>query len=275
MDEQTKNIVRDAIMRIINATASELSIERLLEVHEGKVHFVPTQYCVLGGILQSLNIKFGNFIEKLLELVVENDPNVVRMPDSGMKVPLLMTAQTDALIDLYITNRQLLSSPDQCDDEFNALLTQIFQNERQSTTLKQTIRKDIDALFKNSDGQVIYLEIKYNDDHDTGKFVDINRKFLKTYAGLLNRLAIDDPQTLKPILYYFNPQKRWGPIYVPTSNIFRGPQLFEAYFSIKFDDINQYLKTLGTDPEVIGIFDNLYKNIRAKNYSGLAGGNEV
>ena len=85
---------------------------------------------------------------------------------------------------------------------------------------KQTIVKDVDALFAAKTGIIIYLEIKYNDDHDTGKFVDINRKFIKTYAGLANHLNINSADELKPILYYFNPLKRWGPIYVPTKNVY-------------------------------------------------------
>ena len=45
------------------------------------------------------------------------------------------------------------------------------------------ITHDVDILFKNlKSNTYYYVEVKYNDDHDTGKFVDINRKFLKTYA---------------------------------------------------------------------------------------------
>ncbi|MDM8530114.1 hypothetical protein QUF63_03020, partial [Anaerolineales bacterium HSG25] len=99
-------------------------------------------------------------------------------------------------------------------------------------------------------------------DHDTGKFVDINRKFIKTYAGLINHLKIDDPDQLKPILYYFNPVKRWGPIYVPSKNIYRGSQIFDEYFQIKYSDIDRYLQNLGDDEDIIAIFDDLYKRIR-------------
>lgn len=262
MDEQIREIVRAAILTTINDTASEINIRRSIELHEEKIHFVPAQYRVLGGLLQSLNIRFGNFIEKLIALVVDNDKYVQSMADSGKKVPLQMTPQTDALIDRYITSRQLPDSPDRCDDAFNQLLEQIFTIERSEELPKQVIRKDIDALFRSQTGQIIYLEIKYNDDHDTGKFVDINRKFLKTYAGLINRLNIGSVKELKPILYYFNPTKRWGPIYVPSTNIYRGSQLFEGFFEMSFEDINQYLRILGRDEEIIAIFDRLYDRIR-------------
>jgi hypothetical protein len=217
---------------------------------------------VLGGLLQSLNIKFGNFIEELIALVVERDTKVETLPFSGKRIRFSMTAETDALIDRYITSRQLPDSPDECDDLFEALLKDIVRIETQSPGEKQIITRDIDVLFKSPRDQIVYLEIKYNDDHDTGKFVDINRKFIKTYAGLVNLLGITDHAQLKPILYYFNPIKRWGPIYTPSSNIYRGSQLFDEYFETRFLDVDSYLRNLGDDPNIISIFDKIYSAIR-------------
>jgi hypothetical protein len=262
MDTKVKELVRSAILEIIEDTTSEKNISKSFEKHQAKIHFVPIKYRVLGGLLQSLNIKFGNFIERLLALVVDQDSNVDALPASGRKIGLSMTARTDALIDQYITSRQLPSSPDECNEDFQQLLDQIIDIEHSSDERKQTIRKDVDALFQTSYGEIVYLEIKYNDDHDTGKFVDINRKFIKTYAGLVNYLDVSDSSNIKPILYYFNPVKRWGPIYTPSSNIYRGAQLFDEYFEIKFTDIDQYLQNLGDDEEIVSIFDNLYEKIR-------------
>jgi hypothetical protein len=262
MDNNVKQLVRSAILEIIQGTISEKNIRKSFVIHQAKIHFVPIKYRVLGGLLQSLNIKFGNFIEKLIELVVEQDNNVKALPVSGKKIRLSMTARTDALIDQYITNRQLPNSPDECDELFQELLNQIVAIERTTGDAKQTIRKDVDALFSTNSGEIVYLEIKYNDDHDTGKFVDINRKFIKTYAGLVNHLEINDPSEIKPVLYYFNPVKRWGPIYTPSRNIYRGSQLFDEHFEIEFADIDGYLQNLGDDEEIIGIFDDLYTRIR-------------
>lgn len=257
-----KDSVKDAITEIINYTFSKENVNRVRQVHEAKIHFVPTRYRILGGLLQSLNIKFGNFIERLIALVIERDPKVESLPLSGKREKLFMSAETDALIDRYITSRQLPESPDQCDELFKDLLQKIIHLERTTKGQKQAITKDIDALFKLASDQIVYLEIKYNDDHDTGKFVDINRKFIKTYAGLVNALEIENVEDLKPILYYFNPVKRWGPIYVPSSNIYRGSQLFDAFFETRFQDIDNYLRQLEDDEEVIRIFDDLYKLIR-------------
>ncbi len=262
MSTNVKQIVRDTIMKTIQDTVTEGNIAKSFHTHEAKIHFMPTKYRVLGGLLQSLNIKFGNFIEKLIALIIEQDGNVESLPASGKKFRFSMTEETDALIDQYITQRQLPESPEHCDTLFAALLQDIVRLENQPERTNYTIVKDVDALFKTAYGQTIYLEIKYNDDHDTGKFVDINRKFVKTFAGLVNYLSITDASQLKPILYYFNPVRRWGSIYTPTSHIYRGTQLFDEFFETKFSDIDSYLRDLGDDNEIIAIFDDLYQSIR-------------
>jgi hypothetical protein len=264
MNETLRKLIISSVTGMVNEAASDRKIREGFATHLSKVHFVPASYRVLGGILQALNIKFGNFIEDLIGLVVENDPGVEVLSESGKKIPLSMTQETDALIDSYITKRQLPDSPDQCDDQFYSLLASILDTENRSDAVeKQTITKDVDILFRSQrTGRVVYLEVKYNDDHDTGKFVDINRKFLKTYAGLVNHLgttAIDD---INPIIYYFNPTKRYGPIYVPSTHILRGRQLFDVYFETKYEDIDQQLKSIGEDKDIVGLFDDLYNRIR-------------
>jgi hypothetical protein len=91
-------------------------------------------------------------------------------------------------IDRCITECQL--RPDGfCNTEFQNLQNQILTD---ADPNRNTFKRDIDLLFKNKSDRYYYLEIKYNDDHDTGKFVGINRKFIKTYAYLVNELKIDD-----------------------------------------------------------------------------------
>ena len=79
-------------------------------------------------------------------------------------------------------------------------MEQIKKNESNVNSDTITITHDVDILFKNlHNNTYYYVEVKYNDDHDTGKFVDINRKFLKTYAYLKRALGIN--VNLKPILF--------------------------------------------------------------------------
>jgi len=202
---------------------SAKNIRKIVRTHKAKVHFIPIRYRIIGGVLQGLNIKFGVFIEQLLRNIVEIDTGVQVMEDSGKKIRLFFTHQTDALIDAYITGRQLPNSPDDCTETFDALLDSILEIESAAVDEhRQGITKDVDGLFQTDDGLIVYTELKYNDDHDTGKFVDINRKFIKTWAGLAVRYQIQSRSQLFPILYYFNPKKRYGPIYVPSKNIMRG-----------------------------------------------------
>ncbi len=261
--EEVRGVIRKTILDLINESASDKNLKRMLVKHQSKVHFIPIKYRILGGILQGLNIKFGNFIEDLLSNLVEIDANVKALGESGKKIPLFFTHETDALIDTYITSRQLPNSPDDCTHLFDDLLDQIILIEcKASNEERQGIVKDIDGLFvsKKTD-QMIYTEIKYNDDHDTGKFADINRKFIKTWAGLAVRFAIQDKNKLFPIIYYFNSTKRYGPIHTPSRNIMRGPQLFDTYLETKYCDVDKYLSEIGDDPEIIKLFDDLYSKV--------------
>lgn len=262
MSESLQNAVRQAVEELIEASTSSAAIKKSFKTHSTKIHFMPLRYRVLSGRLQSLNIKFGIFLEKLLNLVIERDGIVKRHPISGSRVPLRFTADTDASIDAYITSRKSAGSPDKCDEQFEELLESIVEREQDTTKEKQAITKDADVLFQTDDDTYVYVEIKYNDDHDTGKFDDINRKFIKTFAGLVNELEIDTKSQLKPILYYFNPTKRYGPIYVPSSNIYRGSRLFDEYFETKYEDVDKCLREIGDDPEIIRVFDNMYERVR-------------
>jgi hypothetical protein len=122
--------------------------------------------------------------------------------------------------------------------------------------------KDIDTLFRVRNGPIIFTELKYNDDHDTGKFADINRKFIKTWAGLIIRLGIKNPDDLIPNIYYFNPTKRYGPIHTPSRKIYRGQQFFDRFLQTKYSDVDKYLTEIGDDPEILRIFDDMYQRVR-------------
>ncbi len=265
MSNQVKEIINSTVRQMLTNSMSTKNIRNLLQKHEGKVHFVPIRYRIIGGILQGLNIKFGNFIEQLLRNIVETDAGIRVMDDSGKKITLFFTHQTDALIDTYITDRQLPNNPDDCTELFDNLLEEISNIEDEATDeQRQGIKKDVDGLFRTDDGFIVYTELKYNDDHDTGKFVDINRKFIKAWAGLAVRYQIQSTSQLLPILYYFNSRKRYGPIYVPSKNIMRGAQLFERFLHVSYDDVDGYLSEIGDDPEILAIFDEMYNTVRCE-----------
>ena len=97
MDDAVKQIVKKAVIRIIDGTISDKSIAASVTKHDEKIHFVPHRYRVLGGLLQSLNIKFGNFIEELLALVVEREPTLTALASSGGKIKYTNTQSDKCL----------------------------------------------------------------------------------------------------------------------------------------------------------------------------------
>ncbi len=113
MEKAVLSLVQDAIFEIIQKTISDDNIKKNIIKHQSKIHFIPIKYRVIGGLLQSLNIKFGYFIEKLIAQVIEKDSNAQSLPLSGKKVKLSMTARTDSLIDQYnIPAKAMLSFAD-------------------------------------------------------------------------------------------------------------------------------------------------------------------
>lgn len=261
-----KKLIKESIIDILDRTTSKKKINHIINKHNLKLHFVPVKYRILGGLLQSLNIQFGNFIEILIHKIVEEEKNLEIIKNiSGKKnIPLTLSIKTDNLIDNFITKRQENNNSN-LETNFDNLLNDITQFQLKTENFI-TAKHDVDLLFKNKrDGIIYYVEIKYNDDHDTGKFVDINRKFLKTYAGLTKVLKTKKQKELKPILYYLNKKIMKGNIYIPEkNNIYRGDKLFNEFFSLKYKDLDNYLRNISEDKEILDIFDKLYKKIRYK-----------
>lgn len=265
MDEKVEKIIKKAVENILNKISAEPEIKKLRQKHDKKIHFMPKSYRVFGGMLQSMNIQFGNFIEELMALLVSNEDNYEIVKEySGKKGNSFVLSKTnDALIDSYISECQL--GPDgYCNSYFANLQKKILCDD---DTNKNTFKHDIDLLFRDKvSKRYYYLEIKYNDDHDTGKFVDINRKFIKTYAYLVNELGVKSTEELTPILFFFNNKKMKGNPYMPEStNIYRGKKFFDTFLkNINYDDLNDYMSKLSENDETKKMFDELYEKIVRK-----------
>lgn len=263
-NSKIKQLIKESVLRLISNTTADTKIGKIIEKHEVKTHFVPIRYRIFGGLLQSLNIQFGNFIEVLMQRIIEEEDSLEIIAEiSGKKnVSLTLTGEADALIDRFISNSQN-NNDNQLAVKFEQLLKDIIKAQ-QSEKGHSTNKHDVDVLFKDKrNGVYYYVELKYNDDHDTGKFVDINRKFIKTYAGIVKKLGIENTEQLKPILYYLNRKIMKGNIYVPEgTHIYRGEKLFNEFLTIRYEDLDRYLKNVSEDKEIVEIFDNLYKKIR-------------
>lgn len=242
-------------------------IERQVQKHWQKVHFIPIKYRILGGFLQSLNIKFGNFIEVLIAKVVDADPKFEVIKDiSRRKIALELDEECERLIDEHI-NLPLKGEAiiQQLPAKLNKLYSDIFTFQNLGEKFNKRIL-DVDTLFTTiTPGQYYYLEIKYNDDHDTGKFTDINRKLLKTYAGLVHKLGVQKKEDFHPFLFYFNYYRRYypSPYLREGIEILRGEELFDKFdFSITYKEIGNKLGEI--EEKLEGLFDEYRERIFAR-----------
>lgn len=267
MDKKIKELVKQSIQSLIEKTRDE-KVGSLIQRHSKKMHFIPIRYRVIGGLLQSLNIQFGNYIEELIHLIVKNEEHleIIEQYSGKKNIELRMATETDNLIDNYITQCQSIFDISSLNERFAELQDKIIKSENNPDQEELQIVHDIDVLFKDKrTGNIYYLEVKYNDDHDTGKYIDINRKFIKTYAALIRELRINETNKDKfiPILYYLNEKILKGNIYIPEDMyIYRGEKLFDSFFSISYKELDDYMAEIGKDEEIIRLFDDLYHKIR-------------
>lgn len=259
MQEQIRKLIHRTVQNILNKTAKKKSA--LIKKHKEKVHFIPIQYRVFGGMLQSMNIQFGNFLEEMMRDLIQTESHyqLITKLSGQRKKSFQISAQNSADIDKYIEQCQISQTDGYCNSAFPILQQKIIQN---TDCHENTFIHDIDLLFQDKEsGIYYYLEIKYNDDHDTGKFVDINRKFIKTYAYLVKELHITDVNKLKPILFFFNNKRMKGNIYLPEkTNIYRGEKFFKEFLSqIEYQELNNFMMHLSQSDEIKQMFDSLYQ----------------
>lgn len=259
-NKQIKKIINDSLTDLIG-TEKEIKekIDELTEKHKQKNHFAPIKYRVLGGFLQSLNIRFGNFLETLLASIIEKNNNYSVLLVSKKK-DLRLSKDCERAIDSHINHSpestELLQNIDQ-------LYEKIFS---QNSGLNNKERLDIDLLIKDKKTEIYYyIEVKYNDDHDTGKFKDINRKALKTYAGLVNDIEINNKDKFRFMLYYFNPHKRYypSPYLRDGVEVFRGQEIFDKlHLNITYQEVVVALDQFSV--EIEDKFDSFAKRIFSK-----------
>lgn len=257
MEDNIKQLINQTVLKMLRHTSSDKKIAKLKKTHEHKIHFVPKRYRIFGGLLQSLNIQFGNFIEELMSTFISNDPRyeIITKYSGKKNNSFKISLANDSRIDSYISKCQTENL--NLNVEFPKLLSEIVAD---SDTKLKTFKHDIDLLFKDKQtGLIYYLEEKYNDDHDTGKFVDINRKFIKTYAYLVKEFNISSPNKIIPILFFFTNKKRIGNIYIPEErNIRRGKTFFEQFLNIQYEQVDSYMNKLSESSEVTQMFNDLY-----------------
>lgn len=260
MDKKVQNLLNEAVNNMITHTGADTKINHMIKKHDKKIHFIPKRYRVFGGMLQSMNIQFGNFIEELMSVIIsKNDKYEIIEKYSGKKSnEFKISATNESLIDSYITRCQ--TEDVFLDIEFIDLINKIIEDNDKNL---RNFKHDIDLLFRDKEtGIYYYLEIKNDDNHDTGKFVDINRKFIKTSAYLINELNITSYEQFKPILFFFNNKKMKGNIYIPEStNIYRGKRFFDEFLDIDYSDVENYMANISENENTIEMFNQLYNKV--------------
>lgn len=258
-------VMKKSIEIMIQNAGSDKKIKKLKKKHEKKIHFIPIKYRVFGGIIQSMNIQFGNFIEEAIHQILLVNPNneIVEEYSGKRSNKFRISKETENLIDQYITDCETHTyTEEQQKENYSKLLDKIVENEKNESLETINFKHDVDVLFKdNTSGITYYVEIKYNDDHDTGKFIDINRKLLKTYAYLVRELKIYDKNKFKPMLFYFTNKRMKGNIYIPEDEIYRGARFFDKYTTIKYEDLEDYMLNISENEETIKQFNDMYEKV--------------
>lgn len=269
MNQTIIDSISSAVDDLIANSTTDEKLRKIIKKHVAKVHFIPIRYRVLGGILQSMNIQFGNFLETTIKNIVKDNPdNEIIEEYSGKKTnKFSVSSQSAALIDRYIIERQTNAlTGEALQAAYDKLREEIVRLEN-SETKTEHLQHDIDLLFRRKGGQYIYAEIKYNDDHDTDKFIGINRKVLLTYALLVRELHITSTDALVPCLMYFNNKTMKGNIYLPeTTAIYRGKRFFDAFTTVDYGEIDEVFAHISDSKGLSKKFDDLRDRILGGGY---------
>ena len=239
--EEIRSLIEQRIEELISRSERELLGTRkssLVFRHTRKrCHFMGPELRILGGYLQSLNIRFGGEIESILEEIVTRLSlrgltkfSIVEEYNRQRNLRLEIEKACYERIDAYTRGGLIRHRPNELRSKFIRLLDILFdyQNREEGNFIPGNY--DVNLLMRDEERDVFYLvEIKYCDDHDTGKYRNIIRKFLYTFAGLIRELRIRDRNRFIPIIYYFEDGliKYENIFLVEGENVLRGRQFFE------------------------------------------------
>ena len=239
--EEIRSLIERRIEDLIRRSEHELlgtGRSSLVFRHTHKrCHFIEPELRILGGYLQSLNIRFGGMIENMLEEIVTRlflrgltRFSIVEEYSRRRNLRLEIEKTCCERIDAYTRGRLIRHRPSELRPKFIRLLDTLFdyQNREEGNFVRDNY--DVNLLMKDEEKDVFYfVEMKYCDDHDTGKYRSIIRKFLYTFAGLIRELRIRDRNRFIPIIYYLEDGlvKYKNIFLVEGENVLRGRQFFE------------------------------------------------
>ncbi|BDV03731.1 MAG: hypothetical protein HPPSJP_4520 [Candidatus Hepatoplasma scabrum] len=239
---ELERIILDNTNKLIKSKIEAKEFDKKTKENKTKIHFLPIEYRNLISYLQSLNISFGNYIEKLIRDILKNDQKYNLSNLSGKKIDSLISKEENDAIEDYMKNKR----------DFNL---NFFKNVKYKdlTSNKKIKRKDIDLLLYDNNENYYLFEIKFLDNHDTGKHENIYKKLFETTFSLRryfekNKISYKD---INPILYFFNDKKRWSDDYLKENkNLFRGENFWKKFSNISFSDLKSIFSNI-SDNEII------------------------
>ena len=235
-------LIAESLEKAVWGAFNKDNIDRVRRKNLSKTHFIPLGVRVFSGVVQAMNIRYGNFIQVLLNALVARETSLQIHAESGRRIDFLVPGVVDAVVDSYIAQRKR-SSDDDASGDYHAM------RESWEVAARTNIIQapnDVDLLFRDSNGRLTYVELKFNDDHDTGKHPDIFRKVIKT--GLAIEVRVDEP--VYPCVYFFNPGERNLVRFLPDGQRFFGEAFFERYLTVEYKTVAAALANVSNRSDV-------------------------
>ena len=260
------DLIWESINLLLKDVDTQKNIVEKSEKQFQKVHFIPVQHRVFGSVLQSLNIKFGNFLEMFIKKLIDKRTCYQIENFKGNAINKAVSRDEEGAINEYLNKRESSSQPPSV-KELNGLLQTPFSEIEAIDSLAKKKKIDVDLVFrKNND--IYFVEIKYEDNHDTGKLPDIYRKIFRTYFSL--RRHYKNQFRIRPFLFYFLEQKRWDSKYmVEKENVLRGQDFWTTFSDIDAQEINECFEFIANNEVIVNKFDQLKnkidEHIKSKN----------
>lgn len=183
MKNNLENIIIKAVSNIINNSINDKKIYELKENHNKKIHFIPKRYRIFGGLLQSMNIQFGNFIEELMALIISNENKFKILEEyNGKKNNKFYLSDTNIKrIDDYIAKCQYEHTAD-LQKEFTLLQNEILNDKGNNYILEKTNIRRGKRFFDE------FLSIKYDDLEKCLSNISENKKNIEIFDELYKKI---------------------------------------------------------------------------------------
>ena len=210
-------------------------LRKFKDRNSDKIHPLSVEARTLGGAIQSANIRYGNQLQVLVTEVLRQSRKSSVHRLSGTKVSLPVSRTAASAIEQFITERS---------ESSRNLVGDYERLSRRLKSAKPGARRkvrDVDLLIQAPRGPLLLVELKFNDDHDTGKRPDIFRKVLLTADGLRHELR----KSVTPVVCYFNSAPTSGVKFLPSHQVVDGEYLLSKFAEIKFSQLANAIRSLG------------------------------